>query len=76
MDLVYLQSSVEIAPLIGLSDVIVDLVESGETLRQNGLHELEFICDISSVVITNRAALKLKRERILPLLEALEHSGD
>lgn len=76
VDLVYLQSSVEIAPLIGLSDVIVDLVESGETLRQNGLHELEFICDISSVVITNRAALKLKRERILPLLEALEHSGD
>lgn len=75
VDLVYLQSSVEIAPLIGLSDVIVDLVESGETLRQNGLHEREFICDISSVVITNRAALKLKRERIVPLLRALEVGG-
>ena len=71
VDLIYVQSSVELAPLTGLADLIVDLVESGETLRQNGLKELEFICDISSVVITNRASLKLKRERIVPLLDAL-----
>lgn len=71
VDVVYVQSSVELAPITGLADVIVDLVESGETLRQNGLSELEFICEISSVVITNRAALKLKRERIVPLLDAL-----
>lgn len=75
VDVVYLQSSVEIAPLLGLADVIVDLVESGETLRQNGLSELEFICDISSVVVANRVALKLKRERIAPLLEALAKPG-
>ena len=54
----------ELAPLTGLADLIVDLVGTGETLRQNGLEELETICDISSVVIANRVALKLKRDRI------------
>ncbi|HEX2676431.1 MAG TPA: ATP phosphoribosyltransferase [Polyangiales bacterium] len=72
VDLVYVQGSVELAPLTGLADVIVDLVESGETLRQNGLQELELICPISSVVVANRVALKLKRQRIAPLLEALQ----
>lgn len=76
VDVVYVQSSVELAPLTGLSDVIVDLVESGETLRQNGLSELEFICDISSVVIANRASLKLHRARIEPVLAALAAGRD
>ena len=71
-DFVYVQGSVELAPLTGLSDVIVDLVESGETLRQNGLVEHETICDVSSVVIANRVALKLRREQISRLLAALE----
>jgi len=71
VDIVYVQGSVELAPLTGLADVIVDLVESGETLRQNGLVELESICEISSVVIANRVALKLRRERIGRLLAAL-----
>lgn len=71
VDLVYVQGSVELAPLTGLADVIVDLVESGETLRQNGLIELEVICPISSVVIANRVALKLKRATIGPLLTGL-----
>lgn len=75
VDLIFVQSSVELAPLTGLADLIVDLVESGETLRQNGLQELEFICDVSSVVIANRAAFKLKAERVRPLLELLEASG-
>lgn len=72
VDLVFVQSSVELAPLTGLADVIVDLVESGETLKQNNLEELEFICDISSVVVANRASLKLHRERIEPILRALD----
>jgi len=72
VDFVYVQSSVELAPLMGLSDLIVDLVESGITLRENGLVEHEFICDISSVVIANRVALKLKREPIARLLSELE----
>jgi ATP phosphoribosyltransferase len=72
VDFVYVQGSVELGPITGLSDLIVDLVESGETLRMNGLSELELICDVSAVVIVNRVALKLKREPIARLLEALE----
>jgi len=71
VDTVYVQGSVELAPLTGLADVIVDLVESGETLRQNGLAELETVCEISSVVVANRVALKLHRERVGTLLAAL-----
>lgn len=75
VDLVFVQGSVELAPITGLADVIVDLVESGETLRQNGLSELELICSISSVVVANRVALKLKRAQIEPLLAALRASA-
>jgi ATP phosphoribosyltransferase len=71
VELIFCQGSVELAPLTGLADVIVDLVETGETLRQNGLVPLEKIADISSVVIANRAALKLRRDAIQPLLNAL-----
>jgi len=65
------QGSVELAPITGLADCIVDLVESGETLRQNGLVELETVCAVSSVVVANRVGLKLERARIAPLLSAL-----
>jgi ATP phosphoribosyltransferase len=71
VELIFCQGSVELAPLTGLADVIVDLVETGETLRQNGLVTLEKIADISSVVIANRAGLKLRRAAIAPILEAL-----
>jgi ATP phosphoribosyltransferase len=72
VEIIYVGGSVELAPITGLSDVIVDLVETGETLRQNGLEVFEDICSISSVVIANIAAFKLKRERITALLAALE----
>ncbi len=71
IELIFCQGSVELAPLTGLADVIVDLVESGETLRQNGLVTLEPIADISSVVIANRVGLKLRRDAIEPILDAL-----
>ncbi len=71
VELIFCQGSVELAPLTGLADVIVDLVETGETLRQNGLVTLEKIADISSVVIANRAGLKLRRTTIDPILDAL-----
>ena len=71
VELIFCQGSVELAPLTGLADVIVDLVETGETLRQNGLVTLEKIADISAVVIANRAGLKLRREPIQPILDAL-----
>lgn len=71
VELIFCQGSVELAPLTGLADVIVDLVETGETLRQNGLVALEPIADISSVVIANRVGLKLRRKSIEPILNAL-----
>ncbi len=71
IELIFCQGSVELAPLTGLADVIVDLVETGETLRQNGLVTLEPIADISSVVIANRVGLKLRRGAIQPILDAL-----
>ena len=70
-ELIFGQGWVELAPLTGLADVIVDIVETGETLRQNGLVVIEDICEVSSVVVANRVGLKLGRERIKPLLKAL-----
>jgi ATP phosphoribosyltransferase len=72
VEIIYVQGSVELAPITGLADVIVDLVESGETLRQNGLVTLEHVCDVSSVVVANRSALKLRRAAIAPILAALD----
>jgi ATP phosphoribosyltransferase len=71
VEVVYVQGSVELAPITGLADVIVDIVETGETLRQNGLEVFEHVADISSVVIANVAAFKLAREPIRKLLAAL-----
>ena len=75
VEIIYVQGSVELAPITGLADVIVDLVESGETLRQNGLVVTEHICDVSSVVVANRAAFKLKRAGLAPVLTALASLG-
>jgi ATP phosphoribosyltransferase len=71
VDVVYVQGSVELAPLVGLSDLIVDLVETGVTLAQNGLEERELVARISSVLVANRAAYKLRNDRVRPLIEAL-----
>lgn len=76
VEILYVQSSVELAPITGLADVIVDLVETGETLRQNGLEVFEHVGDISSVVIANVAAFKLEREPIRRLIAALGQPDD
>lgn len=68
---IYLQGSVELAPVVGLTDVVVDLVETGETLRKNGLVEYGTIFDVSTVVVANRASFKLARSRVDWLLERL-----
>jgi ATP phosphoribosyltransferase len=73
-EIIYVQGSVELAPLVGLSDLIVDLVESGATLRDNDLVELETICSISSVLIANRSLFKLRHQEIQPLLERLRRA--
>jgi ATP phosphoribosyltransferase len=72
VEIVYVQGSVELAPLTGLADVIVDLVESGETLRQNGLAVLEPIADVTSVLVANRASFKLRHAQLAPLFAAIE----
>jgi ATP phosphoribosyltransferase len=75
VDLIKLYGSMELAPLVGLSDAIVDLVSTGSTLRANNLREVEQIMDISSRLVVNQAALKLKRERLQPILEAFEQAA-
>jgi ATP phosphoribosyltransferase len=70
VDLIKLYGSMELAPLVGLAEAIVDLVSSGGTLRANGLEEVEEIMPISARLIVNQAALKLRHERLQPLLDA------
>ena len=65
-----MQGSVELAPLTGLADAIVDLVETGETLRQNALEVREVVAEISSVLVANRAAFKLLGARARELVDA------
>ena len=72
VDLIKLYGSMELAPLTGLADAIVDLVSTGSTLRANHLVEVEKIMDISSRLVVNQAALKLKREPIRALIDAFE----
>jgi ATP phosphoribosyltransferase len=75
VDLIKLYGSMELAPLVGLSDAIVDVVSTGNTLRANDLKEVEAIMDISSRLIVNQAALKMKRERLQPIIEAFERAS-
>lgn len=70
VDLIKLYGSMELAPLVGLADAIVDLVSTGNTLRANNLVEVEDIMPISSRLVVNQAALKLKRELLQPVIEA------
>lgn len=72
VDLIKLYGSMELAPLTGLADAIVDLVSSGNTLKANNLVEVEHIMDISSRLVVNPAALKLKREPLRALIDAFE----
>lgn len=76
VDLIKLYGSMELAPLTGMADAIVDLVSTGNTLKANHLIEVEKIMDISSRLIVNQAALKLKRERIRPLIDAFAKALD
>jgi len=70
IDLIKLYGSMELAPLVGLSDVIVDLVSTGGTLKANGLVAVEHIADISSRLVVNQASLKTQRTQLQPLFEA------
>jgi ATP phosphoribosyltransferase len=71
VDLVHLSGSVELAAVSGLTDAIVDLVESGRTLEENGLVVVDELLQVSARLVVNRAAYRLKVEAMLPMLEAL-----
>ena len=75
VEIIKLYGSMELAPLVGLADVIVDLVATGGTLRANGLVETEIICQVSSRLVVNKAALKTKNSQITALLEQIHHIG-
>jgi ATP phosphoribosyltransferase len=70
-DVVYVQGSVELAPLVGLAHLIVDLVETGTTLVQNDLEERDEVARISSVLVANRTLFKLRHRAIAPLVETI-----
>lgn len=72
VDIIKLNGSVELGPLVGLSDVIVDIVESGKTLKENGLEVLEDVCELSARLVVNRVSIKMHRERILKLMSDIK----
>ena len=71
VDIIKLSGSVELGPLVGLSDVIVDIVETGSTLRENGLEVLEEVCGLSARMIVNPVAMQMERTRIQELVLSL-----
>ena len=71
VEIIKLNGSVELAPIVGLSEVIVDIVETGSTLRENGLEVLEEVCPLSARMVVNQVSLKMENERIHNLLEDL-----
>lgn len=72
IEIIKLNGSIELAPILDLSDVIVDIVESGTTIRENGLTILEEVCDISARLVVNQVSLKTKAEKIQPLIEKMK----
>lgn len=75
IDLIKLYGSMELAPLVGLADAIVDLVSTGNTLKANGLVAVEHIAEISSRLIVNQASLKTRTQELQPLLNAFEKAS-
>ncbi len=71
IELIHLNGSIELAPLVGLSDVIVDIVETGTTLRENGLEVLEEIMPVSARLICNKASFKFKGEQVRRVLDGI-----
>lgn len=72
VEIIKLNGSVELAPIVGLSEVIVDIVETGSTLKENGLEVLEEICPLSARVVVNEVSMKMQHERITKLLNQLK----
>lgn len=71
VEIVKLNGSIELAPIVGLSEVIVDIVETGSTLRENGLKVLEEVCPLSARMVVNQVSMKMENERITKLIKDL-----
>ncbi len=72
VEIIKLNGSVELGPIVGLADVIVDIVETGATLRENGLEVLEEVCPLSARVVVNRVSMQMESERITKIVKALK----
>ena len=73
-DIIPLHGSIELGPIVGLSDIILDIVESGKTLKENGLVVLEEICDCSARLIVNKVSLKTKSKALIPLVASIKQA--
>ena len=73
VDLIKLNGSIELAPIVGLSEVIVDIVETGSTLKENGLKVLEEVCPLSARMVVNQVSMKMENERITKLISDLKN---
>ena len=72
VEMIKLNGSVELAPIVGLSEVIVDIVETGSTLRENGLEVLEEICECTARMVVNEVSLKMEHDRITDIITRLK----
>ena len=72
VEIIKLNGSIELAPIVGLAEVIVDIVETGSTLRENGLEVLEEICPLSARVVVNQVSMRMENERIIKILNDLK----
>lgn len=72
VEIIKLNGSIELAPIVGLSEVIVDIVETGATLRENGLGVLEEVCPLSARMVVNQVSMKMENERITKIINSLK----
>lgn len=72
VEIIKLNGSIELAPIVGLSEVIVDIVETGSTLRENGLSVLEEVCSLSARMVVNQVSMKMENERIGKVISGLK----
>ena len=72
MEIIKLNGSIELAPIVGLSEVIVDIVETGSTLKENGLKVLEEVCPLSARMVVNQVSMKMENERIGKIIGELK----
>ncbi len=76
VDLIKLYGSMELAPIAGLADAIVDLVSTGATLKANNMREIQTVAPISSRLIVNQGAMKLKRAELMPIITAMRETAE